>query len=405
MPDRPPPQSLEAERAVLGAVLLEPSLAPALLIDLPATAFLKEGHRDIWRAIQALVVGGDPVDVLTVAAALRRSGALEDAGGPAALAMLQEEGTLASQVEAYVAIVREHAVRRELIRLSHEAAESAYDDTARIEDTLGAHVHACMRLDEGLQADEIVDPRVFAEEIRAAAPLPRLLTGLGIYDRQGGLTDGDLHLLAARPALGKTAAVLQIAHHVTHIEGLTAYFCSAEMSRAQIGHRLARLASPDEIAASGFYVEDPTGPTTRDVVAKIRRAHARYGIRLAVVDHAQEIRPTRGHETRRDLEIREIAAEFRDIAKRLGIAMLVVSQLNREVEKRQNAKPMLADLRDGGALEELSATVTFLWTAEVGHEDQAVVPVTFSMRKNRHGPLAEWRATFIKADGRMEDRP
>jgi replicative DNA helicase len=388
---------------VLGAVLIEGSLAPVLL-ELPASAFYKESHRDVHRAIAACVQKRQPVDVLTVAEALRAAGCFESAGGHTFLAQLEEEATVETQLVPYLGIIRESAVRRELIRLSRETTVAAYDETRPILDTLGAHGEAVTRLDKALLPDEIIDPVTFAAEIVASAPLPRVQTGLWVYDHDGGLTLGDLHLLAARPALGKTAAVLQVGHHVAMTLGLTAFFVSAEMSRAQIGKRLERLASVQEIAASGFYIFDPAGPTVRDVVGMIQRAHARYAIQLAIVDHAQELHASRAHGERRDLEIREIAGELRDLAKRLGIAVLIASQLNRDIEKRQNPMPLLSDLRDGGALEELAASVTFLWTSEPGHEDKDPVDVTFSKRKYRHGPPFRWGARFVKSEGRMEPR-
>lgn len=405
-----PPQSLEAERAVLGAVLLDGGLAPTLL-DVPAEVFYKESHRALWHAINRLVQRGDPVDVLTTAESLRANGRFEEIGGHTLLAVLQEEGILATQFDSYLRIVQEYALRRELIRASREALEAAYDETALIEETVSRHALAVSRL-ESFRGEEIIDPRTFAAEIREDRPLPTIATGLVVYDGMafaprdgdGGLTLGDLHILAARPQLGKTATVLQVAHHVTHTLGLTALFTSAEMSRAQIGHRLRRLATPDQIEASGFFIRDPTGPTVQDVVTMIRQAHARYAIQLAVIDHVQELRPTRGYQNRRDLEIREIADELRNVAKSLGIAVLAASQLNREVERRHSPRPLLSDLRDGGALEEMAASVTFLWAPDPDDEDKEVVPVVFSRRKYRHGPKNEWPATFLKSSGRMEAR-
>lgn len=400
---RTPPMNLEAEQAVLGAVLLDGTLAPSI-VHLQAAMFHLERHRDVFRAIQALVAAGEAVDALTVADALRRTGAFDAAGGHTTLATLQEAGTVATQLEAAATIVRDYAVRREIIRVTREVAVAGYDERVPVDRLLGTLVDACVRLEHDHLPAAIQEPEAIAAAMRDERPLPRLRTGLPIYDRDGGLTLGDMHLLAGRPALGKTTVGLQLAHHVTHTEGFAALFTSAEMDAQQIRLKLARLATPNEVAASGFHLVDPTGPTVAEVAALIRRAVASSAVQLAVVDHAQEIASARPHD-RRDLEIREIATVLRDLAKQLGIAVLLLSQLNREVERRNNPRPLLSDLRDGGALEEQAATVTFLWSAEADHERKPLVPITFTMRKNRHGPIPpEWTGTLAKESGRVEAR-
>lgn len=393
---------LEAERAVLGNALLDAAAVPTVA-EVPPMLYHHDGHRALAEAITRLARRGTGVEPGTVQAELERMGRWVDLGATK-LAVIQEAATVASELPRYVEKLRELAARRELVRISREAQHAAVDLTRPIDALLAGHVAACATLEQHGLPVPILGPAEIAAEMRTLTALPRVATGLWIYDAEGGLTLGDLHVLAARPRLGKTATGLQLAHHVSHVLGMPALFLSLEMDRRQIELRLRSLATPAETEASGLYLLDPVGLSASEAAAILRRAVAQHAIQVAVVDHLQLLKATRTREQRRDLEIREMTTALRESARALGIAVLALSQLNREIERRNSPTPLLSDLRDGGAIEEDAATVTFLYTEQAGAEetDDATIPVTFTQRKNRHEHARRWRARFLRGVGRIE---
>lgn len=402
-PRQDPLADLEIERAVLGNALLDAAAVP-LVADLPAWFYQHDGHRALAEAMQHLARRGTEVDALTVQAELERRGRWDQVG-PMRLAVIAEAATVATALPAYIAKLRELATRRELLRLSYTIGQAAQDLSDPIDTMLATHVAACVALEQQGVKHAVLGPSEIAAEMRTLTDLPRIATGLWIYDAEGGLTIGDLHTLAARSRLGKTACAIQIAHHVSHVLGLPVLFLSAEMDRRQIELRLRNLATPDDTDASGLHLADPVGMSATEAAAMIRRLVSQHAVQVAIVDHLQLLKATvrRGGE-RRDLEIREITTALRETARQLGIVVLALSQLNREIERRNSPAPLLSDLRDGGAIEEDSATITFIYTENPGAEDtdDATIPVAFVQRKNRHEQPRKWRAKFLRAAGRME---
>lgn len=386
---------LGTERAVLGNALLDPVTVP-LVAEVSPALYHKDAHRAVAAAIAALARRGEPVEPGTLQTELERAGRWADVGATM-LAVLQEEATIASALPSYIAKLRELATRREFLQAAKRAAHQALDLAAPVDALLSGHVATVGALETLGIPDEVLGPEQIAEEMQTLTELPRTETGLYVYDAEGGLTHGDLHTLAARPRMGKTAAGLQIAHHVSHAAGLPALFVSAEMDRRQIELRLKGLASPAQTRASGLRIADPSSPSAGQLAAIIRRQVAAHAVSLVVVDHLQELRPDKIH-LRRDLEIAEVCEALRQSAKALRVPILLLSQLNREIERRNSPAPILSDLRDGGAIEEKSATVTFLYSEEPGAEDRddAVIPATFVQRKNRHEPARKWRAQFLR---------
>lgn len=387
------------ERAVLGAALLEPAEV-SRVAEVPPEVWTSERHKALAQLIRDRARQGEPVDVGVVRTGLLGLGLWDPATGDAFLATLLEEAALPTSLPAMIAHLVELAGRRAALRVAQELQARAGDVTVPWASVLDRATADLAGIERGEREGYLL-PGDWAAELRAGRDLPRLLTGLPIWDQGGGLTYGDLHLLAARPGLGKTLVAIQIAHHVSHVLGLPLLFISAEMSRVQIGRRLQRLAGLDGLADSGFLIADPAGPSVQAIAQLVRRAHAHQAIQLVIVDHVQEVHADRLYRERRDLEIREITLVLRDLVKRLGIVGLCLSQLNREVEHRRTSpKPILSDLRDGGALEEQAATVTFLYTT-VEDTEADPLPVKFAVRKNRHGRLLDWEGELWRQEGRI----
>jgi replicative DNA helicase len=387
---------LETERAVLGNALLDAATVP-VVADVPPELYHHDAHRALAMAIIRLARTGTGVEPGTVQAELERMGRWGDVGVQR-LAVIQEAATVASQLPRYVEKLRELAARRALVRISREAQHQAGDLTVPIDGLLARHLAACATVEQLGTATLVLGPAEIAAEMTTLTDLPRIAAGLWIYDAEGGLTVGDLHVLAARPRMGKTSAAIQIAHHVSHVLGLPTLLISAEMSRRQIELRLRALAEPNDTRASGLHLIDPTGISAAAAAALIRREVALHAVQVVLVDHLQQLKATRTRESRRDLEIREVVEALAESAKGCGVVVLALSQLNREIERRNSPAPLLSDLRDGGAIEELAATVTFLYSEEPGAEDRddAVIPATFVQRKNRHEPPRKWRARFLR---------
>jgi replicative DNA helicase len=396
-----PPVELEVERAVLGAALLEPEAA-ALVATLPRELFHPEAHRVAAAAIATLVAAGSPVDPVTVRTALEAAGGWRPDSGGSQLAGWLEAATVSSALPSHLATLRDRATRRGLLRAGGAVLAGAVDLGTPVGDTLGRHLAACVALEAGHSPDAILTPAEFAAELRDGADPMRLETGLQLYDdlAGGGLTVGDLHLLAGRPGFGKTALGVQVAAYVATRSGLPILFVSMDMTRRQIGHRYLRHHGLDALARSGFHVTDPTGPTTDQLAALIRRTVALHACQLVVVDHVDNVEPTVRRE-RRDLEVREVAKTLRNLARALEVPILALCQMSRAIEKRNSPRPVLSDLRDSGSLEQEAATVTFVWTKDESPDGKATLPVSLFLAKNRHGATGERAYRFEKADGRM----
>jgi replicative DNA helicase len=389
---------LETERAILGAALLDARAVGPVATMAPEWCHAAV-HQHMVRAIQGLAQRGEPVDHEAVRAALIAMGE-PPARLPVVLAACLEAAALPTSLPRAISLLQELAGRRALLAMAARWPTTAADRSIPWSDVLEAAARDVAALDRRA-ADQYLTPEAWADELRVGRDLPRLTTGLPVWDADGGLTYGDVHVLAARPGLGKTMVALQVAVHVAVTLGLPVLFISAEMSRIQLGRRLQRLIPIDTLATSGLYIADPAGPSVAELATLIRHTAAEQAIALLILDHLQEVRPATLYRDRRDLEIREIMQTMRDLVKRLNLSCLCVSQLNREVEHRRTSpKPQLSDLRDGGAIEEQAASVTFLY--QPGEDpEQEPLPVAFAMRKNRHGRVRDWAASLSRAAGRV----
>ena len=414
-----PPHDLDAEQAVLGGALLDP-LAAQLVADADPKIFYVEKHRLIAEAIAEIVHRGDPVDILTVQSQLTVTGHLGDVGGPAALALLTDVGATATSAEAYIATVKERASRRELLSLGIDLTRQAGDEAGTETSTLTADaIKRLLDLDSS-RVTGIVTPSRFAEEGANMKAIDLMSTGMSsLDDLMGGFAPGNLHLLAGRPGMGKTAFSLQVCHDIAFERSVPVLFISLEMTREEIRIRLQALDggldsfrirrglySPDvltqplqALGRSGFHILDECSTRLNDVQAQIRRGVSHHKAKLVIVDHIGKIHVPKAEN--RYAEVGYIASGLKDIAKQLRVPVLALCQLNRAVESRTIPRPTNADLRDSGRIEEESDSIMFLWTEEERHEGKDPLSMTMSVTKARHGSTGERPFLFHKKSGRF----
>src|SRR5262245_8030634 len=437
LPGKVPPQSLEAERAVLGAILLEPALLPRAIELLAPEVFYKEAHRKIFAAMIQLFERGEAPDTIMVAETLRRDGVFEEVGGHTLLATLQEEGTVATQFVAYTAIVREKALLREMIRVAHEIVEEGYEETDDVPALLDRAEQMLFRISQrrfqrtAFPVREILDDAIKHIEMlyHRKEDITGLATGFAELDKlTAGLQRSDFVIIAGRPSTGKTAFALNIAAHAAVGLGRPALIFSLEMSKEQLVQRLlcaeARVDSRN--VRSGFmqqgewsrivnaagrlheaplFIDDTANLSVLEARAKARRILAEHRLELVVIDYLQ-LMQGRWRAENRQQEISEISRSLKALAKELNVPVVALSQLSRAVEARGEGLPRLSDLRESGALEQDADVIVFLHRPGLYKENPADAEKNLTdviVGKQRNGPTDKIQLVFKPEYTRFED--
>jgi replicative DNA helicase len=390
-----PPHNTEAEESVLGAVMLSAEAANIALQTLVADDFYVPAHQMIWDAITALFDGDQPIDPITVNDWLRRRGNLERVGGLATITRLMEGVPSTSNIEYYAGIVDDNSARRRLLRAGSEVGSLALQGDMAIENVLDAaeaevFAVADRRIGQGLEpvGSLIKGTLERIEEVGAAGnEITGIPTGFNDLDQLlAGLHKANLIVIAARPSMGKSTLAINIAANVAMLDKPVAVF-TLEMSREEVVQRLlSSLASVDSSkirtgqldadrwqrlsAASAklydmpFYVDDSHDLTVTSIRAKCRRLkHSSQGLELVVVDYLQLMQGPRSAENRQQ-EIADISRSMKSLARELEVPVIAVSQLNRQLEQRENKRPRLGDLRESGAIEQDADIVMFIYRAD-----------------------------------------
>ncbi|HLD99544.1 MAG TPA: replicative DNA helicase [Bdellovibrionota bacterium] len=403
---RLPPHHLEAERSVLGAVLLNnDALHRVLEVGLEARDFYRDTHRKIFEVVLSLSERGEPIDLVTLTACLRDRGWYDSIGGTATLTSLFEDSFAVSNVTYYAKIVREKALLRRVIETTSEIASEAFDG---VEDTEAFLDEAERRIfsvaDTRLTKSFASIQQVLVENMHTIEELSQqktdvigLATGFHDFDRlTGGLRGGQLIILAARPAMGKTSLFLSAVQNIAMSGKSVAAIFSLEMSQEELGFRflsgLARIDSKrlkigrladrdwprlaqaaDHLSKSKIFIDDSGDLTVMDIRARCRRLlSVEKRIDLIVVDYLQLMKGTKRSQQgdgSREREISEISRNLKNLAKELKVPVIALSQLNRGVESRPNKRPMLSDLRESGAIEQDADIVCFIYRDEVYNKD------------------------------------
>ena len=419
-----PPQSLEAERAVLGAILLEPALLPRAVELLTPEEFYKEAHRRIFAAMIQLFERGEAPDTIMVAETLRRDGVFEEVGGHTVLATLQEEGTVATQFASYTAIVREKALLREMIRVAREIVEEGYEETDDVQGLLDRAEQMLFRISQrrfqrtAFPVREILDAAIKHIEMlyHRKEDITGLATGFTDLDKMtSGLQGSDFVIIAGRPSTGKTAFALNIAAHAAVELHRPCLIFSLEMSKEQLVQRLicaeARVDSRN--VRSGFmqqgewsrivnaagrlheaplFIDDTANLSVLEARAKARRIQAEHRLELVVIDYLQ-LMQGRWRAENRQQEISEISRSLKALAKELNVPVVALSQLSRAVEARGEGLPRLSDLRESGALEQDADLIMFLARKESTPEIEAGT-TDLVIGKHRNGPTGRLELVF-----------
>jgi replicative DNA helicase len=437
---RLPPQNIEAEQSVLGAVLLENEAINQALEILTADDFYRETHREIFRAMMDLSDHNQPVDAITLTDALRTKSVLEQVGGPAYIAELADSVPTAANVAHYARIVREKAVLRSLATIATDIASSAYEANANVDEFLDTAEHRIFEISERrIKPSFHTMPELTRESLRILERLyenRELVTGVptGFKDLDtltAGLQPSDLIVIAARPSMGKTALALNIcAYAAMDAEPKRGVaFFSLEMSKEQLVLRMlcseARVDSAKaragylserdfpklaqaaaRLSEANIFIDDSSDTTAITLKAKCRRLarDKSNNLGLVLVDYLQLMRSARPGESR-EKEIAEISRSLKALAKELKVPVIALSQLNRQVETRPDRRPLLADLRESGAIEQDADVIAFIYREEMykGKDSKEAGVAEIIVAKQRNGPTDTVKLTYLSQYTRFEN--
>jgi replicative DNA helicase len=442
-----PPQALDLEAAVLGAALLEAPAQLTLLVTLTTEeVFYSAAHQQVYLAMRDLVQAGQHADLLTVVAQLRHRGTLQRVGGPGFVASLTTKINSAAHLETHCRLLQEQHARRVIIRAGSELAAHGYDDTRDPLQLLAdaqAHLtglHRTLETRPGQTAaaafDATFNRLAHAVQQKGLTGIP---TGLAQLDGlTGGWQPADLIILAARPAMGKTAALLHFARTAALDHGQPTAIFSLEMPTLQLMQRMIASEVPgysnsdlrrgnlpgglDQVAhvreqaqrlrthGHLLHLDDTPGLSIQQLRAKCARLHAQHPLGLVLVDYIQLMRgDTKGN---REQEVGSISRGLKELAKELNAPVIALSQLSRDVEKRGGDKrPLLSDLRESGSLEQDADCIVFMWRGEyyniAEYEDGTTTAdtVLFDIAKHRNGATDEVIAACYMRRGTFQDLP
>jgi replicative DNA helicase len=430
-----PPQALEMEEAVLGAIMLEKDALTAVIDILKPETFYREAHKQIFKAIQQLFQKAEPVDILTVTNQLKTNGALEAVGGAFYIAQLTNRIASAANIEFHARILMQKYIQRELIRTSSEIIRDSFEDTTDVFDLLDRAEQNLFSLSETNLRRGVMDmPTLIKEAVEniekaktMEGHMSGVPSGFTALDRMtSGWQPSDLVIIAARPGMGKTAFVLSMARNIAVDFKRPVAVFSLEMSAIQLVTRL--IASETMLPAqklrrgtledhewhqlnakvktledAKLLIDDTPALTIFELRAKCRRLKAQYDIQMAVIDYLQLMSGGGENRGNREQEISNISRSLKSLAKELNIPIIALSQLSRAVETRGGSKkPILSDLRESGAIEQDADMVIFIYRPEYykilvdeqGNSTQGLAEINIA--KHRNGKVGEVYLRFIE---------
>jgi len=443
---RTPPHSAEAEQGVLGSMFISPRDAIAECVEkINEEYFYVPAHRTIYSALVDLWNVGQAIDLITFTQVLRDRNLLEAVGGASFVTSLYTFVPTAANVGYYLEILRDKYILRQIIAAATESVRRAYEEQDEVDNLLDEVEQKIFAVGEDRfkgqtlsMKDQVMEAIETIEKLyERKGGITGISTGFIEFDRMtSGLHPAEMIVIAARPSMGKTAFAMNIAEHVAIQEKLAVAVFSLEMSSQQLVQRLlcsrARVnlkkvrdgflgerdfssltSSASKLAEAKMFIDDSAGLTILELRAKARRLKAQHDIRLIVVDYLQLLRSTsrRGQENRQ-IEISEISAGIKGLAKELNIPIIVVAQLNRNPENRtgdSKGRPRLSDLRESGSIEQDADLVGLLvreaYYADTDEEkEEAAGNADLIISKQRNGPIGDIPLTFLSEFTRFEDR-
>ena len=440
MADRTLPHNLEAEKSVLGAILINNQAFNQAAEVIDAQDFFRDAHRRIFEKMVGLTDRSEPVDFVTLTDELTRSGELEEVGGPAYVSGLTDGVPRSANVEYYARIVKEKSTLRRLIQASNEVLVRAYDAEEDADDLLDGAERTIFSIAEGrmrsgfVKLSELVDGGyAMLEQLQANRGL---VTGVPsgfveLDEMTSGFQKSDLVIVAARPAMGKTSFVMNIALNAALEAGKSVGVFSLEMSKEQLFLRM--LTSEARVDAHRFrggflgeqdyerlngafarlhdakvFIDDTASAGILEMRAKSRRLKLEHGLDMLIIDYLQ-LMQGRGRFDNRQQELASISRSLKILAKELQIPILALSQLSRATETRADHRPQLSDLRESGALEQDADVVMFIYREEVyAQNEEEKRPEVEGMAeiiigKQRNGPIGSVPLAFLKQYTRFEN--
>jgi len=432
-----PPQNIEAEEAILSAILIDNDALLEVIETLAAEDFYRTAHQKIYTAIIDLFDKAEPVDLVTLANKLKEKGQLEEVGGASYLARLVDAVPLAVNAQHYAKIVHDKASLRRLIEKSNAIVKRCFEERGNADEVIDFAEAAIFEISEKkarqsffpiskiiLNNIETLEEKQGNRSLVTGVP-----TGFSQIDNlTSGLQNADLIILAARPSMGKTALALNIARNAAVEANVPVAIFSLEMSKEQLSLRM--LCSEARIDSSrlrgGFfsmedwhrltdaagilsdapiYIDDSPSLSAMEIRAKARRLKMDKNIGLIIIDYLQ-LMQGRASAERRDLEISEISRGLKSLAKELELPVMALSQLNRMLEQRTDKRPRLSDLRESGALEQDADVVAFIYRDEVYNKEEdnpnrGIAEILLS--KQRNGPTGDVFLTFLNSYTRFEN--
>ena len=442
--NRLPPHSIEAERGVLGCVLLSPNDTMGECVGrfkTDASVFYDLRHQTIYETLATMYDKREPIDIITVQQKLKDRQLLDQVGGIAYLAGLPDAVPSAANLNYYADIVREKSLLRKMIRTCTDMTGRVYEYEGEVDMLLDEVEKEILAINESrVQTNEktirdlVNDAITKVEDFhRRQGATTGIATGFVDLDRMtSGFNPGEMIVIAARPSMGKTSLAMNIAEHVALDLKLPVGVFSLEMtaeslvlrmlcSRARVNLRNIRdgfmaerdfgkiTGSAGKMAAAPIYIDDTSGLSILQLRAKARRMSQQHGIKLFVIDYLQLLHSTaRKAADNRQQEISDISNGIKALAKELKVPVIVLSQLNRELEKDKNRKPRLSDLRESGAIEQDADLVGLLYRPSSDEDEDGVadeangMAINLLIAKQRNGPTGDVNLTFLKQFTRFE---
>ncbi len=435
IPERTLPHNLEAERSVLGAILIHNDAINSAAQIVDSRDFFRDAHRRIWDKMVALSEKSLPIDYVTLKEELGRTGELEEVGGPAYITALGDGVPRSTNVEQYARIVKEKSVLRSLIFSANRIITSAYQAEEDPDTLLDGAERAIFEIAEGRIRQGFVPLKDLVHSsfatIEKLQQHKGMVTGVptGFVDLDemtSGLQPSDMVIVAARPSMGKTSFVLNIAEHVGTTTDMTVGFFSLEMSKEQLFMRMltsqARIdahrfrsgylgekdysklsQAMGQLADARVYIDDTASIGILEMRAKCRRLMAEAGLNLVIVDYIQ-LMQGRGRFESRQQELSSISRSMKGLAKELNVPIICLSQLSRAPEARSDHRPQLSDLRESGALEQDADVVMFIYREdqyEKSEDNQGMASIIVG--KQRNGPTGEVQLAFLREYTRFEN--
>jgi len=422
-----PPHSLEAEQSVLGAILIDKNAIVEVAGFLRPEHFYEDKHNLIYDAMLSLYEERKPIDLLTLTEKLKTDKKHKDVGGSAYLTELTGVVPTAAHIEEYGKIVAEMSAKRALIAVSADIAEISFDPTKGLKEILDQAESKVFSISQQNLTRNVVSMKeILAQSFDRLDEIQKRGTGMrgiptGFKDVDNvlaGLQESNLIILAARPGIGKTAFLLNIASHVAVKESAPVLIFSLEMSQEELGDRLlvahagidswrlktGKLEDEDfdklqeamgVLAEAPIYIDDTPGLSIMEMRTKARRQQMEKGLKMVIVDYLQLMDSGR-HYDNRVQEVSIVSQSLKNLARELKVPVIAASQLNRQVEARGTKKPQLADLRESGSIEQDADLVMFLYRPEDASDlaPGDKVPTKLSIDKNRAGPLREFDFMF-----------